>query len=265
MNPALSHDPQPRGAAVRLADILQRAGLLDANGVRTALARLAAQGGWLGQHVVALGLADASHIADALAQATRTPRVVLARFTPEPMALARLDRAFCEEHRCVPLALRDGGASLVLAMVDPTDVVSLQKAVLRSGCSVRPVVATEAEIAAALRSQPAAGARPQRGISFDDTAPAAPFVTSVADSLTDSAPANDPSSLTPPRIQAAPGQGHELVEPDPSAELAQRLAAVELELRRTQQLVRALVGMALEKGLATREELAALAARPPSR
>lgn len=235
--------PAVRGAAVRLSELLVRAGLLDANGVRAALARLAAQGGWLGQHVVELGLATPAQLADALAQATRTPRVDLTRTAPEPDALEKLDRAFCEANRCVPVALRDGGSTLILAMVDPTDVVGLQKAVLRSGCAVRPVVATEPELAAALgpvRREP-----PRRGISFRDDASGPPLVTeTLAGSLVAQPPANEVEQLP---------------------ELLQRLGTLELELRRTQQLVRALAGIALEKGLATREELAALAARPPSR
>jgi len=243
------------GGALRLAEALIREGALDGNQARNALARQAEFGGWLGKHLVELGYFDSSRLADALAKAFRCPRVVLAKIRPDPGALAMLDAKLCDELVILPLALRESGEVLVVAVADPSQREGLARAAAAAGCTVRAVVCAEPEIRNALgeiaSQRPAAK---KKAISFGPTEASAEMeIESLAQSMS---PANDSVGHTPASLPAAP--------PDPAkqlAVLAEKLQATEHELRRTQDILRSVVELVLEKGLATREELAARLAK----
>ncbi|MBS2030009.1 MAG: hypothetical protein JST54_19060 [Deltaproteobacteria bacterium] len=243
------------GGALRLAEALIREAAIDGNQARNALARQAELGGWLGRHLVELGILDANRLADVLAKAFRCPRVVLAKIRPDPSALAMLDARICDELAMLPLALRESGEVLVVAVADPSQREALSRAAAAAGCTVRAVVCTEAEIRNGLGAL--AAHRPvakRKAISFGPTeATPAMQLESLAESLS---PANDPVGNTPANLPAA--------QRDPAVQLAllmEKLQATEHELRRTQEVLRSVVELVLEKGLATREELAARLAK----
>ena len=68
--------------------------------------------------------------------------VDLAHTTPQPAALGLLPRDFIVRHRLMPLSLDDKG-SLVLAMTNPLDVITIDEVGMRTKKRVVPVICTE--------------------------------------------------------------------------------------------------------------------------
>jgi len=66
----------------------------------------------------------------------------------DPRAMTLVPREICEKHRVVPLF---GGARLLLAMADATDVTAIHDTVLATGLEVEPVWPTKGSSSSCLR------------------------------------------------------------------------------------------------------------------
>ena len=133
-----------------MRDLLLRAKVVDELQMRSALARVEQFGGRLPRVLADMGLVDEEQVAEAIAAALRLPTQPLGAVHRDPEALSRLDVRLCEANGIFPVSLNLKTHTLVLAMADPTalDVVDLVAA--RVGARVQVVVASEAEIAAAI-------------------------------------------------------------------------------------------------------------------
>jgi type IV pilus assembly protein PilB len=144
------------GRRPRLGELLVRAGVLSAAQLDDVL-NVASHGERLGTTLLRLGLVGESDLADALAIQLRLERVDLDAVRAEPEAIDRLPARLAQRHEVLPLRLE--GGSLVLATADPTDLVALDDVRLVAGVrTVRPVVATSGQLAAARRRAYAAEA-----------------------------------------------------------------------------------------------------------
>ena len=128
----------------RLADILIKAKLVDEMQVKSAAPHLGLWGKHLPRVLAETGFVDEDELTQAIARALGMPLVHLAMQPKDLHALAKLDVAFCEAHAVFPVALK--GNALTVAMVDPTDVGTLEAVQARAGSRVRPVLASEIEI-----------------------------------------------------------------------------------------------------------------------
>src|SRR5207253_5680680 len=121
-------------------------------------------GGHSIQQVAELGFATEGHMARAISVELGLPRIDLAMTPPEPAALALLDARTCADRFVLPVALRENGELLWLAMADPTDQDSIGVVRQRTHKRVRPAVAGPSEILRAVRqcyASPGAGAQQQ--------------------------------------------------------------------------------------------------------
>ncbi len=136
------------GRAQRAAGRLKLGALLVASGLVTqgqldgALARQHDGGGRLGEVLVADGLVSEHDIVTAVAGQMRIGVVDLAETTPQPAALGLLPRDFIVRRRLMPLSFDDNG-SLVLAMTNPLDVISIDEVGMRTKKRVVPVICSE--------------------------------------------------------------------------------------------------------------------------
>ena len=147
--------PNPGSAAVAapprgLGEVLIEMGAISRSVLEAALQRQRVEGGRLGEILVAQGNVSADMLADGLARRLGVPRARLTG-TIDPAVLNLLDDRSRRRYKVVPLAVEPSGA-LVLAMADPTDVLSLDDLRMLVGRDVRPALALEAEIDAFLNA-----------------------------------------------------------------------------------------------------------------
>jgi hypothetical protein len=256
----------------RVGDFLLRAGVIDELQLRSARATHAQWGGRLGKVIADMGLADEDHIADAVAQAMKLPREQVGS-ARDPGALAKLDAAFCQTHAVFPVRLDNNGKSLVLAMADPSDLEVMDMASGRARSRVKPVVASETEIQAAIsrcyRGAEAQSSHPSRARQAVQLAEESPGEVKITDMSGNTVMKVNPAlsaaeaAATDPN---APGAGDLLDElltgrPPPAAALTpeeqQRLSELRANQERSGKALRAVMELLKEKGYTTQKELLA--------
>lgn len=120
----MTRSPEGSQARIRLGDLLVKAGVLSESQLRTALQEQAKWGGKLGDTLVRMRYLTEDVFVRALSKQLRLERADLTR--PIPLdALAKLPAALAEEYEVVPLAMADGGRSLVVATADPLNITVL--------------------------------------------------------------------------------------------------------------------------------------------
>jgi hypothetical protein len=133
----------------RAADVLLHAGLAKEED----LARAARAGGSLVYQLVRGGLPETEVVA-ALGRALRLPTVNLRGKRVDPEVLALVPRDVAERYGCLPLFVKQEGASrvLYLGVEDPTDEALADDVSFRVGLRVRPVVVGALQLRAMLRA-----------------------------------------------------------------------------------------------------------------
>src|SRR5207302_2897444 len=109
-------------------------------------------GGHIVQMVNELGYATEGTVARAISVELGLPRIDLSMTPPESAALALLDARVCADRFVLPVALRENGELLWLAMADPTDQDAIGVVRRRTQKRVRPAVAGPSEILRAIRA-----------------------------------------------------------------------------------------------------------------
>jgi hypothetical protein len=165
-----------------ILELLQKVQLIDDRGADAVMSRAKSRsGGHIVQQIAELGLATESSIARSISVELGLPRIDLQMTPPEVTALNLLDARTCVERFVLPVALRENGGLLWLAMADPTDQDTISLVARRAQKRVRPAVAGPSEILRAARqcyAAPHAGnvQQPERppaeklaAIELDDT------------------------------------------------------------------------------------------------
>ncbi|MAT60384.1 MAG: type II secretion system protein GspE [Micrococcales bacterium] len=132
----------------QLGEILRANGLITDEQFEKALATQTATGKMLGRILVDEGLLTESQLVRALSEQIGLPFIDLSEVMIDAAIVARIPGAICREHHVLPVAVE--GDRLVLAMSDPGNVVAKDDIRTRTGMDVRTVVATRADIEAAI-------------------------------------------------------------------------------------------------------------------
>ena len=130
----------------RLGEMLVKAKVIDEMQLRSALARLEQWGGRIASTLVDMGLADEESLYATLARELKVELVHLGRQARDAQALAKVDVQVAEDKGIFPMALKDNGKTLVLAMADPTDMETLDEVGRKARARVTVVIASETEI-----------------------------------------------------------------------------------------------------------------------
>jgi hypothetical protein len=148
-----------------ILDLLQKMQLIDDRAHDAVMSRTRSRsGGHIVQQVAELGLATEPSIARAISVELGLPRIDLQMTPPEAAALNLLEARICADRFVLPIALRENGELLWLAMADPTDQDSIAVVRQRTHKRVRPAVAGPSEILRAVRQcygAPGAGGEQQ--------------------------------------------------------------------------------------------------------
>ena len=135
-------------AVPRLGELLVRAGKLGQRDLDQALVAQAEMHDLLGRVLVRLGLLSELDVTQALAEQLDLPLVAASDFPQEVLEVPGLQHGYLLQHGILPLALRD--EALAVAMITPQDAFLRKALHLASGLEIRPAIAIESELQAAL-------------------------------------------------------------------------------------------------------------------
>src|SRR6266540_3753360 len=134
--------------SVKLGEILVRANLISPQHLREALDYQREHGGRLGFNLVKLGLVTDDMITAVLSRQYGIPSVNLDLFQIDEPVLRLIPQEVAQKYSVLPLSRV--GATLTLAMVDPTNVFAMDDIKFMTGLNVEPVVVAEASVAQAI-------------------------------------------------------------------------------------------------------------------
>ncbi len=133
---------QRSAGRLKLGALLVASGLVTQMQLDGALKRQHSDGGRLGEVLVNEGLVTEQDIVTAVAGQMRIGVVDLAQTAPQASAIGLLPRDFIIRRRLIPLSLDESG-SLVLAMTNPLDVITVDEVGMRTKKRIVPVICTE--------------------------------------------------------------------------------------------------------------------------
>jgi type IV pilus assembly protein PilB len=134
--------------SAKLGEILVRENLLSAQQLREALDYQRNHGGRLGFNLVKMGLVSDDMITAVLSRQYGVPSVNLELFDIEPSVIRLIPQEVAQKYSVLPLSRV--GASLTLAMVDPTNVFAMDDIKFMTGLNIEPVVVSEASVQEAI-------------------------------------------------------------------------------------------------------------------
>jgi type IV pilus assembly protein PilB len=134
--------------SAKLGEILVRENLISPQHLREALDYQREHGGRLGFNLVKLGLVSDDMITAVLSRQYGIPSVNLELFQIDSQVLHLIPQEVAQKYSVLPLSRV--GASLTLAMVDPTNVFAMDDVKFMTGLNVEPVVVAEASIQQAI-------------------------------------------------------------------------------------------------------------------
>ena len=134
--------------SAKLGEILVRENLISPQHLRQALDYQREHGGRLGFNLVKLGLVSDDTITAILSRQYGIPSVNLELFDIDESVLRLIPQEVAQKYSVLPLSRV--GATLTLAMVDPTNVFAMDDIKFMTGLNVEPVVVAEASVQQAI-------------------------------------------------------------------------------------------------------------------
>src|SRR3989440_2433683 len=149
---------------VRIGELLLKEKRITPEQLQQALNHQKANGGKLGFNLVRMGFVKDEEITALLSKQYGVPSINLAQFDIDPGVVKLIPPDTAHKYQIVPLSR--SGATLTIAMTDPTNVFAMDDIKFMTGYNVEPVVASETAVTDALQryfpSTPAAAPRGER-------------------------------------------------------------------------------------------------------
>ncbi len=127
--------------AVKLGDLLLKQKLITPEQLETALKLQREEGGKIGEALVRVGAVSESDITETLSQQFGVPSIDLAHFEIDPGIIKVVPGEVARKYGVLPV--NKTGATLTIAMGDPTNVFAMDDIKFMTGYNVEPVVASE--------------------------------------------------------------------------------------------------------------------------
>ena len=134
--------------SAKLGEILVRENLISPQQLREALDHQREQGGRLGFNLVKLGMVSDDMITAVLSRQYGVPSVNLDLFDVDESVIRLIPYEVSQKYSVLPLS--KVGATLTLAMADPTNVFAMDDIKFMTGLNIEPVVSSEASVRAAI-------------------------------------------------------------------------------------------------------------------
>ncbi len=130
--------------SAKLGEILVRENLITPQQLRDALEYQRNNGGRLGSNLVKLGVVSDDVITAVLSRQYGVPSINLELFQIEPEVIKLISHEVALKYSVLPVS--KVGASLTLAMADPTNVFAMDDIKFMTGFNVEPVISAESSI-----------------------------------------------------------------------------------------------------------------------
>jgi type IV pilus assembly protein PilB len=157
---------------VRIGELLLKEKRITADQLQQALNHQKANGGKLGYNLVKMGFVKDEEITALLSKQYGVPSINLTQFEIDAGVIKLIPYETAQKYQIVPLSR--AGATLTIAMTDPTNVFAMDDIKFMTGYNVEPVVASEIAVIEAIQKYyPSATQTKSPGRA----APAAPVVS----------------------------------------------------------------------------------------
>src|ERR671935_506829 len=134
--------------AVRIGELLLKEKRITPEQLQEALNYQKANGGKLGFNLVKLGYVKDEEITALYSKQYGVPSINLSQYELDPAVIKLIPADTAQKYQIVPLSR--SGATLTIAMTDPTNVFAMDDIKFMTGYNVEPVVASELGIKAAI-------------------------------------------------------------------------------------------------------------------
>ena len=141
---------------VRIGELLLKEKRITAEQLQEALNYQRQHGGKLGANLVKLGYVKDEEITSLLSKQYGVPSIALSQFEIDPAVVKLIPGETARKYQIVPLSR--AGATLTIAMTDPTNVFAMDDVKFMTGYNVEPVVASETGVLDAIEKYYGAGA-----------------------------------------------------------------------------------------------------------
>ena len=132
----------------RLGELLVRANLISQQQLQEAQVSQNQEGGKLGYHLTRLGFIEESELTQFLSKQYGVPAINLSEFDIESDVIALIPKDVANKHMLIPV--NRAGASLIVAMSDPSNIFAIDDIKFLTGYNIEVVVASEAAITDAI-------------------------------------------------------------------------------------------------------------------
>src|SRR3990172_6310933 len=126
---------------VKLGELLLKENMVSPQQLQDALNHQKMNGGKLGKAFVSLGLVKDEEIPSLLPRQYGVPSINLEHFEVDPSIIKVIPAETARKYQVLPLSR--SGATLTIAMADPTNVFAMDDIKFMTGYNVEPVVASE--------------------------------------------------------------------------------------------------------------------------
>src|SRR6187399_2579026 len=133
---------------VRIGDLLLKEKRISQEQLQQALSHQKANGGKLGYNLVKMGFVKDEEITALLSKQYGVPSINLSQFDIDPAIVKLIPAETAQKYQIVPLSR--AGATLTIAMTDPTNVFAMDDIKFMTGYNVEPVVASETAVTDAI-------------------------------------------------------------------------------------------------------------------
>jgi type IV pilus assembly protein PilB len=130
--------------AVRIGELLLKEKRITPAQLQEALNYQKAHGGKLGFNLIKLGFVQEEDVTALLSRQYGVPSISLAQFEIDPAVIKLVPAETAQKYQIIPLSR--SGATLTIAMTDPTNVFAMDDIKFMTGYNVEPVVASEAAV-----------------------------------------------------------------------------------------------------------------------
>jgi type IV pilus assembly protein PilB len=134
--------------SVRLGELLTKANLITQDQLKEALRVQKETSGKLGETLIKLGYVSEEDITECLSQQFGVPSINLMHFEIDPSVIKLISGDVARKYNILPV--NKTGATITIAMADPTNVFAMDDIKFMTGYNVEPVVASELGIKAAI-------------------------------------------------------------------------------------------------------------------
>jgi type IV pilus assembly protein PilB len=129
---------------VRIGELLLKEKRITSEQLQEALNYQKANGGKLGFNLVKLNFVKDEEITALLSKQYGVPSINLAQFEIDPAVIKLIPAETAQKYQIIPLSR--AGATLTIAMTDPTNVFAMDDIKFMTGYNVEPVVASESAV-----------------------------------------------------------------------------------------------------------------------